>query len=161
MNLSIPCEIDHKWVPRNPTDDKSISGQVKAWCHQATNHYHTQCWHEDVFKWKHFPHYWPFLLGIYWSLMNPPHKGQWREALLFSLNCTWTYGWVNNWDASDLRCHRGHFDFTVMDPDPCHHTVSLGHNELTWWYQYNLQSDLNSLNCDLFQIQVQFQLLTL
>ena len=26
------------------TDGKSTLGQVMAWCHQATNHYLTQCW---------------------------------------------------------------------------------------------------------------------
>ena len=34
----------------------------------------------------------------------PPHKGQWREAMMFSLICVWINGWVNNhdfviWDA--------------------------------------------------------------
>ena len=31
-----------------------------------------------------------------------PHKGQWRGALMFSLNCAWIGGWANNWDAGDL-----------------------------------------------------------
>ena len=44
---------------------------------------------EEVFKWKHFPCYWPFVRGIHWSPVNSPHKGQWRRALMFSLICTW------------------------------------------------------------------------
>ena len=32
--------------------------------------------HDDVIKWKHFPHYWPFVRGIHWSPVNSPHKGQ-------------------------------------------------------------------------------------
>ena len=32
--------------------------------------------HDDVIKWKHFPHYWPFVQGIHWSLVNSPYKGQ-------------------------------------------------------------------------------------
>ena len=24
------------------------------------------CQHDDVIKWKHFPHYWPFVWGIHW-----------------------------------------------------------------------------------------------
>ena len=28
--------------------------------------------------------------------------GQWRGALIFSLICAWTNGWVNNWDAIAL-----------------------------------------------------------
>ena len=40
--------------------------------------------HDDVFKWKHFPRYWPFVRGIHRSTVNSPHKGQWRGALMFS-----------------------------------------------------------------------------
>ena len=43
----------------------------------------------------------------------PPHKGQWRGALMFSLICTRINGWVNNGDAGDLRRHRAHYDVTV------------------------------------------------
>ena len=43
--------------------------------------------HDDVIKWKHFPRYWPFVRGIHRSPVNPPHKGQWRGALMFSLVC--------------------------------------------------------------------------
>ena len=43
--------------------------------------------HDDVIKWKHFPHYWPFVRGIHRSPVNSPHKGQWRGALMFSLMC--------------------------------------------------------------------------
>ena len=42
------------------------------------------------------------------------HKGQWREALVFSLICTWINGWVNNGEAGDLRHHGTHYDVTVM-----------------------------------------------
>ena len=28
--------------------------------------------------------------------------------------CTWKYGWVNNSEADDLRCHCTHYDVTVM-----------------------------------------------
>ena len=40
--------------------------------------------------------------------------GQWREALTFSLICTWTNGWANNRDAGDLRYHHDQYDVTVM-----------------------------------------------
>ena len=45
---------------------------------------------------------------------NSPHTDQWRWALMFSLICAWTNGWVNNQDAGDLRRHRAHYDVTVM-----------------------------------------------
>ena len=64
--------------------------------------------HDDVIKWKHFPRYWPFVRGIHRSLVNPPHKGQWRGALIFSLICLWINGWVNNREAGDLRRYRAH-----------------------------------------------------
>ena len=47
--------------------------------------------------------------------VNSPHKDQWRGTLMFSLICVWINGWVNNREAGDLRRHRGHYDFSVMD----------------------------------------------
>ena len=64
--------------------------------------------HDDVIKWKHFPRYWPFVRGIHRSLVNSPHKCQWRGALIFSLICLWINGWVNNREAGDLRRCRAH-----------------------------------------------------
>ena len=61
---------------------------------------------DDVIKWKPFPRYWPFVRGIHRSPMNSLNKGQWREALMFSMICAWTNGWVNNREAGDLRRHR-------------------------------------------------------
>ena len=43
--------------------------------------------HDDVIKWKHFPRYRPFVRGIHRSPVNPPHKVQWRVALMLSLIC--------------------------------------------------------------------------
>ena len=47
------------------------------------------------------------------SLVNSPHKGQWRGALMFSLIRVWIKGWVNNREAGDLRRYRGHYDVIV------------------------------------------------
>ena len=69
---------------------------------------------DDVMKWKHFPRYWPFMLGIHRPPVNSPHKGQWRRALMLSLICAWINGWVDNGEASDLRRHRAHYDVTAM-----------------------------------------------
>ena len=65
----------------------------------------------------HFPRYWLFVWGIHRSLVNSPHKGQWRRALMFSLICAWTKGWANNRDAGDLRRHCTHYDVTAMIKD--------------------------------------------
>ena len=72
--------------------------------------------HDDVVKWKHFPRYWPSEKGIHWSLVNSPHQGQWREALMFSLICVWTNGWANHRNAGGLRRHRAHYDVVVTRP---------------------------------------------
>ena len=82
--------------------------QIMA-CHQPI------IWiHDDVKKWKNFPRYWPFVRGIHRSMVNSPHKGQWRGALMFSLICVWINGWVNIREAGDLRRVRAHYDVTVM-----------------------------------------------
>ena len=74
--------------------------------------------HDDVIKWKHFPRYWPLVRWIHRSLVNSPHKGQWRGALMFSLICVWINGWVNNREAGDLRRYRAHYNVTVMGGRP-------------------------------------------
>ena len=51
--------------------------------------------HDDIIKWKHFPHYWPFVRRIHRSPVNSLHKGQWRGTLMFSLICAWINSWVN------------------------------------------------------------------
>ena len=68
-------------------------------------------WHH---KWKHFLRYWPLVRGFHQSPVNSPHRGQWRGALMVSLICTWTNGWVNHRDAGDLKFYRAHYDVTVI-----------------------------------------------
>ena len=74
--------------------------------------------HDDVIKWKHFPRYWPFVQEIHRSLVNFPHKGQWRGDFMFSL--TWINAWINNREASDLRRNRAHYNVIVM----CQHALN-------------------------------------
>ena len=47
--------------------------------------------------------------------VNSPHKGQWRGALMFPLNCVWINDWINNREVGDLTRHRGHYDVSVMN----------------------------------------------
>ena len=58
--------------------------------------------------------YLPFVRGIHRGPVNCPHKGQWREALMFSLICAWTNGWVTNRNAGRLRRHRARYGVTVI-----------------------------------------------
>ena len=37
------------------------------------------------------------------------------RSLMFSLNCVWINGWVNNHEAGYLRRHRSHYDVIIMD----------------------------------------------
>ena len=75
----------------------------------------------DVIKWEQFPRYWPFVRGIHRSPVNSPHKGQWRETVMFSWIYAWINGWVKNREAGDLRRHRAHYDVIVM-------------RRAQWWY---------------------------
>ena len=70
--------------------------------------------HDDVIKRKNILRYWPFVRGIHGSSSNSPHKGQWRGALMFTLVCAGTNGWINNRDAGDLRRNSAHYDVTVV-----------------------------------------------
>ena len=85
------------------------------------SHWEAEWWissvpsYDDVIKRKHFPRYWPSVWGIHRSPVNSPHKGQWRGAVMLSLIRAWIKGWVNNREAGDLRCHRAHYDFTIMN----------------------------------------------
>ena len=38
---------------------------------------------------------------------------------MFSLICAWPNGWVNNWDAGDLRRRRAYHNVTVMPDNIC------------------------------------------
>ena len=69
-----------------------------------------------MIKWKHFPHDWPFVWWFHWSLVNSPQTDWWHNALMFSLICTWTNSWVNNWNTGDFRCYWTNYDVTVMTP---------------------------------------------
>ena len=92
---------------------KVLRAKFVTLCHWKTGACN-QCYHDDVIKWIYFPRYWPFVRGIHRSLVNSPHKGQWRGALMFSLLCAWINGWVNNRDAGDLRRHCTHHNVIEM-----------------------------------------------
>ena len=55
-----------------------------------------------------------FVRGIHRSLVNYPHKGQWRAALVFSFIYAWTNAKVRNQDAGDSWRHRSPNDVTVV-----------------------------------------------
>ena len=103
--------------------------------------------HDDVIKWKHFPRYWTCVRGIHRSLVNFPHKGQWREALVFSLICSFINGSVNNREAGDLRRHRSHYDVIVMK----YERIEAWTKRTTFWNAF-----FNGICCILIQISLKF-----
>ena len=85
-----------------------------VWGRQWSRHEIVYNFHDKVIKWKHFSCNRPFLWGIHLWHANSLHKGQWRGTLVFSMICSWKYGWTNNWNAGDLRSQRPHDYVTVM-----------------------------------------------
>ena len=71
----------------------------------------TQWWRHQI---ETFPALLVICAGIHRGPVNSPHKGQWREALVFSLICIWINGWVNNREAGDSRRYRTNYDVTVI-----------------------------------------------
>ena len=118
VNLQrINCANAYKWVFSIPYTSWLYDGHRASWTVRrklVRRFSHANPRHDDVIKWKHFPRYWPFVRGIHWSAVISPHKGQWRGALMFSMNCAWINGWVNIREAGDLRRHRAHHDVIVM-----------------------------------------------
>ena len=90
----------------------TLKGEYVCHHHQGTEM--QQASRDDVMKWKHFPNYWPFVRVIHRWPVNSHHKGQWHGALMVVLICTWTNGWPNHRDASDLRHICNHYDITVI-----------------------------------------------
>ena len=78
--LPIP---ERKYILCNELYDRGTTNHIwfkknkVSYCTCITTHTSFMQLHDDVIKWKHFPHYWPFVLGIHRSQMNIPHKGQW------------------------------------------------------------------------------------
>ena len=120
---------------------------VDSWKLHAPAKFYMPCFivptynHDDVIKWKHFPRNWPFVRESHRSLVNSPHKGQWRGALMFSVICVWINHWVDYREAGDLRRSRAHYDVTVMCCHLCYkcwrksyRTWSL---EAKWFSQFN------------------------
>ena len=76
-------------------------------------------WQSSYSWWRQSLRVTGHLSGEYRSLVNSPHKGQWRGALMFSLICAWIKGWLNNHAAYDLRRHRAIYDVVVMAVCDC------------------------------------------
>ena len=123
MTGSVPSHYLHHWDLSNHQKKKHFfDNRGNNFFRKKTTVY--DCGHRgDVIKWKHFPCYCPFVRGIHRSPVNSPHKGQRREALVFS---------------GDLRRRRTHFDVTVMyllEPRP---RVAMMPIFFCYWWHWRL-----------------------
>ena len=89
----------HAYKPNNSS--VKLGRQIRFCCGAATFEWAIWKWegisvnvllvskffYDGVIKWKHFPRYWLFVREIHRSPVNFLHKGQWREALMFSFIC--------------------------------------------------------------------------
>ena len=91
-----------EWTGCNGCDNTSADGFTHSLAH------------DNVIKDNYFPRHWPFVKGKPRSPVLSPHKGHCSGALTFPLICTWTNSWAKNRDVGDLRCHRTHYDVTVL-----------------------------------------------
>ena len=99
--------------------------------------------HDDVIKWKHFRVTGHLCGGIHQSLVNSPHKSQWRRALMFSFDLCLKKGLINNQNDGDLRCHWAHYDITVMH--------GLNEGNITPWNPANFSQNSNQYEKIFFQ----------
>ena len=81
--------------------------------------------HYDVIKWKHFPHYRPFVREIHPSPVDPPYKGTVTWIIDISLLSVWTEYWTNTRLTTSSNRHDGHltspqwimFCMTILYPE--------------------------------------------
>ena len=92
----------------------AITGTTILVAYFMSNHATDLKIHYEVNRWQHFPRYLTFVMGIHWSPVDSPHKGQWRGTLMFSLICARTNGSASNRGTGDLRRHHADYDVTVM-----------------------------------------------
>ena len=99
-----------------------------------------------------FSRYWPFVRGIHRSLLDSPHKGQRRGALMFSLTCAWTNHWVNIRDAGDLKRYRAHYDITLTGFIFLTAVLSwhVRHFVTTWWPEMEWQQNEISVEFEMW-----------
>ena len=97
--------------------------------------------------WRHqmetFPRNRPFVRGIHRSPVNSPHKGQWREALMFSLICTRINDWVNTREAGDLRLDRAQYDINVMQKSKATIRFDRSYMQYGHWHDGEIYIKLN------------------
>ena len=75
----------------------------------------------EVNKWKHFFHCWPFVRGIHRSTVDSPHKGQWCRTLMFVWSApeqTLKKQSRSRWFATPSRSLKRHCNTERITGDP-------------------------------------------
>ena len=108
------------WLPLCQWSNPEGYGYINGLYQTTTKH--NKAWtvcimwgmHDDV-KWKHFPRYWPFVMGNNQSPVDSLIKASDVPCgdFIFSVICAWTNSWAKNQDACDLRHHYNHYDVAV------------------------------------------------
>ena len=108
--LKINVDEIYNWIRQWLVGAKPLSDPTKTYCQSRTKE-HIPVKHDDVMKWKHFPHYWPLCGEFTGPQWTPRTKGQWRGALMFSLIYVWISPLKNrDWSFDvffDLRLNKG------------------------------------------------------
>ena len=92
--------------------------------------------HDDIIKWKHFPHYWPFVWGIHWSPVNSPAQRPVKRSfdVFFDLR-------LNKWLSKQSWCR---WFETPLCSLWCHCNVSfmnIQHIHVKEWYEIGALTD--------------------
>ena len=97
------CKGTRLWFARY------ILGSVPEWLTQETDPYVGEvASHDDVMKFKHFPHHWPSVWGIHRSPVDSPHKRQWWGTLIFPFISVCANFCTNSRQTREYRCLGGH-----------------------------------------------------
>ena len=132
-----PCEHVHHRVTQGLIFTQFETAEIRfTFCIETTNPgIQVSCIHTS--DWIHCyselsaPTWWCHQMETFSALLalcegNSPVTGR---ALTFSLTCAWINSWVNNRESGDLRCHRIHYDVTVMNEWRVEHELPFGRSQ--------------------------------
>ena len=118
--MSTSCKIAFHLMPQNTFDGVMLI-QVMAWCHQATNHYLSQCWPRSMSpygvtkpQWVNTMHVVALALCIAWSSADMVQTTDDRHIVIFL-----EYGLVTPYGDMHLGQHWFRLpDGTKLLPEP-------------------------------------------
>ena len=64
--------------------------------------------HDNYMTWKRFPHYWPFVRGIYHFPLDYLHEGPIKMSFNFVVVLAWAKCWTNSRFTGNLRHRNAH-----------------------------------------------------